>query len=85
MDWNNMNGNLLTGDCKGFIHQWKKRESTWEVDKTPYKLHDDSVEDLQWSPIEPEVNLEIKKSYLQAVLLIKTLLCGTAEIIRIRY
>lgn len=47
---------MATGDCKQNIHIWKPMEDgTWQVDQRPLVGHTNSVEDLQWSPNEPNV------------------------------
>lgn len=55
-------GKLATGDCKGNIHVWRLNDSenqtsyNWHVDQRPYNSHaPHSVEDIQWSPNEPNV------------------------------
>eukprot|EP01117_Protostelium_nocturnum_P009830 TRINITY_DN3505_c2_g1_i2.p1 TRINITY_DN3505_c2_g1~~TRINITY_DN3505_c2_g1_i2.p1 ORF type:complete len:353 (-),score=121.07 TRINITY_DN3505_c2_g1_i2:18-1076(-) len=49
-------GNLLSGDCKKFIHLTEMREGgSWTESITPFTSHTKSVEDLQWSPTEVEV------------------------------
>lgn len=56
LDWSPVTaGSLVTGDCASRIHLWKQREASWQVDKTPFTGHTDSVEDLQWSPNEATV------------------------------
>lgn len=57
MDWSTpMPGVLATGDCKKNIHIWKPSEGgLWAVDQRPLIGHDAYVEDLQWSPNEPNV------------------------------
>lgn len=51
-----MPGVLATGDCKKNIHIWKPTEgASWAVDQRPLVGHSASVEDLQWSPNEPNV------------------------------
>ncbi|BFG39744.1 hypothetical protein CerSpe_260170 [Prunus speciosa] len=57
LDWSPLvPGRLLSGDCKNYIHLWEPTSgSTWNVDTTPYIGHTSSVEDLQWSPTEPDV------------------------------
>lgn len=48
-------GVLATGDCRRNIHIWKPDNASWNVDQRPLVGHSDSVEDLQWSPNEPNV------------------------------
>lgn len=49
-------GRLVTGDCNKNIHIWNPQEGgSWHVDQRPYKGHTDSVEDVQWSPVEDNV------------------------------
>ncbi|KAK9947943.1 hypothetical protein M0R45_003538 [Rubus argutus] len=57
LDWSPLvTGRLLSGDCKNNIHLWEPTSvATWTVDTTPYIGHIASVEDLQWSPTEPDV------------------------------
>jgi len=57
MDWSlTKKGRLITGDCDSKIYLSEMRDnSKWEVDTTPFIGHKESVEDLQWSPSEPEV------------------------------
>lgn len=56
MDWSNTNeGHLLTGDIQGHICGWTVNESGWSSTGEPYLGHTDSVEDIQWSPNEPNV------------------------------
>uniref|UniRef100_A0A7S0H7L9 Glutamate-rich WD repeat-containing protein 1 n=1 Tax=Amorphochlora amoebiformis TaxID=1561963 RepID=A0A7S0H7L9_9EUKA len=56
LDWSpTVPGRLLTGDCSKYVYLWEKRESGWVIDKTPYNGHTDSVEDIQWSPVEKDV------------------------------
>lgn len=61
IDWNPIvAGRLLTGDCAGKIRLWQpvgggNVVGKWTVDKSPFKGHTSSVEDLQWSPSEATV------------------------------
>eukprot|EP00898_Chlorokybus_atmophyticus_P002238 jgi/Chlat1/3014/Chrsp201S03266 len=57
MDWSPVaEGRLLTGDCKNAIYLWEPQANgKWTIDKTPFKGHTASVEDLQWSPTEESV------------------------------
>jgi ribosome assembly protein RRB1 len=56
LDWcNKAPGRLVTGDCKKNIYLWNPKNNTWEVDMIPYVGHQDSVEDLKWSPTEQDV------------------------------
>ncbi|KRY18676.1 Glutamate-rich WD repeat-containing protein 1 [Trichinella patagoniensis] len=57
LDWcRHVPGQLLTGDCKGNIHFWKMVQGgEWQIDQRPFKQHQSSVEDLQWSHQEANV------------------------------
>ncbi|KAK9111913.1 hypothetical protein Scep_019432 [Stephania cephalantha] len=57
LDWSPLvSGRLLSGDCKNCIYLWEPSSSaTWNVDPSPFIGHTASVEDLQWSPTEPDV------------------------------
>ena len=57
LDWSpQAAGQLATGDCKRHLHVWSPTPAGgWEV-SAPYKGHTQSVEDLQWSPTEPNVS-----------------------------
>lgn len=56
VDWSPVQpGRLVTGDCARFMHVWNPSESSWVVDRLPYLGHTASVEDLQWSPSQPDV------------------------------
>ena len=57
LDWSPITpGVLATGDCRKNIHIWKPAEGAqWAVDQRPLVGHTSSVEDLQWSPNEPNV------------------------------
>jgi ribosome assembly protein RRB1 len=56
LDWSNkLPGRLATGDCKKNIYVWNPKDNSWEVDMIPYVGHQDSVEDLKWSPTEQDV------------------------------
>lgn len=56
LDWSpQAAGQLATGDCRRHLHVWSPTSAgSWEV-SAPYKGHTQSVEDLQWSPTEPNV------------------------------
>ena len=58
LDWSGtVGGRMVSGDCKGGIHLWEGASSSslssWNVESAPYLGHQGSVEDLQWSPTEP--------------------------------
>lgn len=57
LDWSPLvPGRLVSGDCKNSIHLWEPSSSaTWNIDSSPFVGHTASVEDLQWSPTEPNV------------------------------
>ncbi|GJP53882.1 hypothetical protein CLOM_g13004 [Closterium sp. NIES-68] len=57
IDWSPANtARLATGDCKGGIAEWRPVEGgKWVVGDTKFRGHEGSVEDIQWSPSEPEV------------------------------
>lgn len=56
MDWCRCEkGKLATGDCAGHIYVYAPTESGWTVDRTPFLSHQNSVEDIQWSPSEATV------------------------------
>lgn len=57
MDWSlTRRGRLLSGDCNKQIFLTELRDdTTFEQDSNPFTGHRDSVEDVQWSPTEPEV------------------------------
>ncbi|XP_058123680.1 glutamate-rich WD repeat-containing protein 1 [Anopheles ziemanni] len=57
MDWcTTTRGMLATGDCRRDIHIWRPNDKgSWTVDQRPLIGHTDSVEDIQWSPNEPNV------------------------------
>eukprot|EP00054_Salpingoeca_dolichothecata_P037752 m.11822 g.11822 ORF g.11822 m.11822 type:complete len:467 (+) comp7847_c0_seq1:60-1460(+) len=47
---------LASGDCTGAVHLWTSHEGgTWSVGQEMCLGHEASVEDLQWSPNEPDV------------------------------
>ena len=49
-------GLLATGDCANVLHVWNPTEGgSWSVDPQPYVGHTASVEDVAWSPVEPNV------------------------------
>eukprot|EP00455_Lapot_gusevi_P026653 TRINITY_DN2810_c0_g1_i1.p1 TRINITY_DN2810_c0_g1~~TRINITY_DN2810_c0_g1_i1.p1 ORF type:complete len:522 (+),score=172.53 TRINITY_DN2810_c0_g1_i1:79-1644(+) len=56
MSWSSMSlGRLATGDCDGNIYLWQPHNGTWRVTKNQFRGHTGSVEDIQWSPNEPDV------------------------------
>lgn len=58
LDWSKVQeGQLASGDCNGAIHVWGmgKSSSDWTVSSKPFRGHNGSVEDLQWSPTEATV------------------------------
>ena len=56
-------GRLATGDCRHNIHLWWPQSAgSWNVDQRPYSAHSASVEDIQWSPSEPNVCLLMMSS-----------------------
>ncbi|XP_055534972.1 glutamate-rich WD repeat-containing protein 1 [Wyeomyia smithii] len=57
IDWcTTIRGMLATGDCRRDIHIWRPNDKgSWTVDQRPLVGHTDSVEDIQWSPNEPNV------------------------------
>eukprot|EP00457_Paulinella_chromatophora_P010428 gb/GEZN01010530.1/.p1 GENE.gb/GEZN01010530.1/~~gb/GEZN01010530.1/.p1 ORF type:complete len:322 (-),score=51.64 gb/GEZN01010530.1/:267-1124(-) len=57
MDWSSVaTGRFLSGDCNNLIYFWEPGTAgSWVVNPVPYSSHTSSVEDLQWSPIEPTV------------------------------
>jgi len=57
MAWSSVDaGRLATGDCKKHIYVWHPGPGgTWAVDNVPYSAHEESVEDIQWSPVEGSV------------------------------
>ncbi|KAJ2125396.1 Ribosome assembly protein rrb1 [Coemansia sp. RSA 720] len=54
MDWN-ADGRLLTGDCNSQIYLTTRRNDSFVADRTAFKGHTASVEDIQWSPEEASV------------------------------
>jgi WD40 repeat protein len=48
---------LLTGDRDAKIYLWNPDGTSWQVDSTPFSGHLDSVEDVQWSPVETDVSI----------------------------
>eukprot|EP00276_Gloeochaete_wittrockiana_P013344 CAMPEP_0184333682 /NCGR_PEP_ID=MMETSP1089-20130417/2631_1 /TAXON_ID=38269 ORGANISM="Gloeochaete wittrockiana, Strain SAG46.84" /NCGR_SAMPLE_ID=MMETSP1089 /ASSEMBLY_ACC=CAM_ASM_000445 /LENGTH=513 /DNA_ID=CAMNT_0026657609 /DNA_START=47 /DNA_END=1588 /DNA_ORIENTATION=+ len=57
MDWSTVaEGKLVTGDCDKNIYLWEPTEGgSWSVSDRPFAGHSSSIEDLQWSPIEPTI------------------------------
>ncbi|OMH78574.1 Ribosome assembly protein rrb1 [Zancudomyces culisetae] len=56
LDWHS-DGRLLTGDCDKFIYLTQQRTDNglFVTDKSAFRGHKQSVEDLQWSPSEQNV------------------------------
>lgn len=56
LDWSPcVTGKLASGDCRSKIHIWEPTSGgKWSIGPA-LKGHDDSVEDIQWSPGEPTV------------------------------
>uniref|UniRef100_K4BZD2 Histone-binding protein RBBP4-like N-terminal domain-containing protein n=1 Tax=Solanum lycopersicum TaxID=4081 RepID=K4BZD2_SOLLC len=54
IDWSpHIPGRLVSGDCKNSIHLWEPTsDTTWNVED-PFIGHSASVEDFQWSPVDP--------------------------------
>lgn len=56
LDWSRTKtGSLATGDCKKNIHIWTMRAADWNVDQVPLIGHENSVEDIKWSPEDADV------------------------------
>lgn len=56
IDWCPLvDGRLLSGDCNNNIYMWEPMVATWNIDQTPFTGHTGSVEDLQWSPTQPDI------------------------------
>ncbi|XP_058763835.1 protein HEAT STRESS TOLERANT DWD 1-like [Vicia villosa] len=57
IDWNPLvPGRLISGGCNNSIYLWEPTSAaTWNIDQIPFAGHTGSVEDLQWSPVEPDV------------------------------
>jgi len=59
VSWSSLSaGHLLCGNCAGYIRWWQpstETASTFVLDLQPFQGHQASVEDLQWSPVEPTV------------------------------
>ncbi|KAL1919021.1 uncharacterized protein VTP21DRAFT_2402 [Calcarisporiella thermophila] len=56
LDWSPTTpGRLLTGDCDSNIYLTTGTSSSYTIDRTPFKGHTSSVEDIQWSPSEKNV------------------------------
>ncbi|XP_055345801.1 glutamate-rich WD repeat-containing protein 1-like isoform X4 [Paramacrobiotus metropolitanus] len=51
-------GCLASGDADGRIFVWKPSQGgQWHIDARPYTSHSSSVEDIQWSPHEPNTKV----------------------------
>jgi len=49
-------GAIASGDNTGKVHVWQPAEGgTWTVEPEAYVGHTDAVEDVAWSPVEPNV------------------------------
>ncbi|EFA83162.1 glutamate-rich WD repeat-containing protein 1 [Heterostelium album PN500] len=56
LDWSPTTvGRLASGDCSNMIYVTNAAGATWKTDTAPYKGHEASVEDIQWSPSEVNV------------------------------
>ncbi|GBG66310.1 hypothetical protein CBR_g58801 [Chara braunii] len=57
LDWSPVTaGRLVSGDNKKGIHLWEPSVGgKWTIERSPYRGHVGSVEDLQWSPTEADV------------------------------
>jgi ribosome assembly protein RRB1 len=57
LDWSpTVPGRLATGDCSRHIYVHDPRPGgEWATDLRPFAGHTASVEDIQWSPTEPDV------------------------------
>lgn len=56
LDWSPCStGRMVSADCDGVINLWRPHNETWRVEKNQFKGHTSSVEDLQFSPNEPDV------------------------------
>eukprot|EP01029_Cantina_marsupialis_P009094 TRINITY_DN2131_c0_g1_i1.p1 TRINITY_DN2131_c0_g1~~TRINITY_DN2131_c0_g1_i1.p1 ORF type:complete len:317 (-),score=94.40 TRINITY_DN2131_c0_g1_i1:698-1648(-) len=67
LNWSPKNaGYMASGDCSGRIHVWKMQPGgTFNIDKLPYTGHEDSVEDIEWSPTEGNVSIEFFMYHLK--------------------
>nr|KAJ3421404.1 ribosome biosynthesis protein rrb1 [Polyrhizophydium stewartii] len=56
IDWSHLQtGHLLTGDCRNRIFLTTKTPAAFATDATAFTGHTSSVEDIQWSPSQPNV------------------------------
>ena len=49
---------FATGSCDRKVHLYKLADangSSWIMDETPFMVHKESVEDLQFSPSDPNI------------------------------
>ncbi|KAI9203872.1 WD40-repeat-containing domain protein [Polychytrium aggregatum] len=56
MDWSTLGvGRLLTGDCSNKIYMTTSNETSFVTESQAFVGHQDSVEDIQWSPTQKGV------------------------------
>ncbi|PKS13372.1 hypothetical protein jhhlp_000143 [Lomentospora prolificans] len=58
VDWSPKSGSdarLLTGDNDGLIYLTSSADGSWTTDSKPFRGHNSSVEEIQWSPSEQSV------------------------------
>ena len=61
LDWSSAKQGLLaSGDNANKIHLWQPHEGgTWQVEPEAFSGHTDAVEDIAWSPVEPNVMMSV--------------------------